>query len=45
LNHVAIEVRQDLIADDKGQRLWALLLERLLTRAYEELTAAEILSR
>jgi predicted N-formylglutamate amidohydrolase len=44
LHHVAIEIRQDLIADDKGQRLWALLLERLLTRAYQELTAAEILS-
>jgi predicted N-formylglutamate amidohydrolase len=44
LHHVAIEVRQDLIADDKGQRLWALLLERLLERAYQELPAAGILS-
>jgi len=44
LHHVAIEVRQDLIADDKGQREWALLLERLLPLAYQKLTAAEILS-
>jgi predicted N-formylglutamate amidohydrolase len=44
LHHVGIEVRQDLIADDKGQRQWALLLERVLTRADQKLTAAEILS-
>ena len=44
LHHVAIEVRQDLIAGDKGQREWALLLERLLPLAYQKLTAAEILS-
>ena len=44
LHHVAIEVRQDLIADDKGQSEWALLLERLLPLAYQKLTAAEVLS-
>jgi predicted N-formylglutamate amidohydrolase len=30
LHHVAIEIRQDLIGDDKGQREWARLLARLL---------------
>jgi predicted N-formylglutamate amidohydrolase len=30
LHHVAIEIRQDLIGDDKGQREWATLLARLL---------------
>jgi predicted N-formylglutamate amidohydrolase len=30
LRHVAIEIRQDLIGDDKGQREWATLLARLL---------------
>jgi predicted N-formylglutamate amidohydrolase len=41
LHHVAIEVRQDLIADDKGQRAWGVLLARLLPQAYQELVAAE----
>jgi predicted N-formylglutamate amidohydrolase len=41
LHHVAIEIRQDLIADDNGQRAWAALLARLLPRAYRELLAAE----
>jgi predicted N-formylglutamate amidohydrolase len=41
LHHVEIEVRQDLIADDKGQRTWGALLARLLPQAYRELTAAE----
>ena len=40
LHHVAIEVRQDLIADDKGQRAWGPLLARLLSQAYQELVAA-----
>lgn len=44
LHHVAIEVRQDLIADDKGQRAWGDLLARLLWQAYEELAAAEALN-
>ncbi len=43
LHHVAIEVRQDLIADDKGQRAWGRLLARLLPQAYQELVAAEAL--
>jgi predicted N-formylglutamate amidohydrolase len=43
LHHVAIEVRQDLIADDKGQRAWGPLLVRLLAQAYQQLVAAEAL--
>jgi predicted N-formylglutamate amidohydrolase len=43
LHHVAIEVRQDLIADDKGQRAWGPLLARLLAQAYQDLVAAEAL--
>jgi predicted N-formylglutamate amidohydrolase len=41
LHHVAIEVRQDLIADDKGQHAWGPLLACLLAQAYRELVAAE----
>lgn len=41
LHHVAIEVRQDLITDDKGQRTWGALLARLLPLAYQELVAIE----
>ena len=41
LHHVAIEIRQDLIDDDKGQRAWAAMLARLLPQAYRELIAAE----
>jgi len=43
IHHVAIEIRQDLIADVKGQREWAALLTRLLPIAYEELVAAAAL--
>jgi predicted N-formylglutamate amidohydrolase len=43
LHHVAIEVRQDLIADYKGQRAWGPLLARVLSQAYQELVAAEAL--
>jgi predicted N-formylglutamate amidohydrolase len=43
LHHVAIEVRQDLIADDKGQRAWGPLLACLLAQAYQQLVAAEAL--
>jgi predicted N-formylglutamate amidohydrolase len=43
LHHVAIEVRQDLIADDKGQRAWGLMLARLLAQAYLDQVAAEAL--
>jgi predicted N-formylglutamate amidohydrolase len=35
LPHVAIEIRQDLIAEEAGQRTWAALLARLLLQAYE----------
>jgi predicted N-formylglutamate amidohydrolase len=43
LHHVAIEVRNDLIGDDKGQRAWGTLLARLLPQSYQELMAAEAL--
>ena len=36
LHHVLIEIRQDLIVDESGQRAWALRLARLLPRAYQE---------
>jgi predicted N-formylglutamate amidohydrolase len=39
LLHALIEVRQDLIADDKGQREWAHRLASLLPEAYAALTA------
>jgi predicted N-formylglutamate amidohydrolase len=41
LHHVAIEIRQDLIAQEKGQQDWAALLTRLLPLAYRKLMAAE----
>jgi predicted N-formylglutamate amidohydrolase len=34
LVHVAVEIRQDLIAEEAGQRRWADLLARLLPRAF-----------
>jgi predicted N-formylglutamate amidohydrolase len=37
LHHVGIEIRQDLIADEQGQRHWAARLARLLTEAYQSL--------
>lgn len=36
LHHVLIEIRQDLIADESGQRDWALRLARLLPLAYRD---------
>src|SRR6516162_1759126 len=39
LHHVAIEIRQDLIADDVGQFRWAALFARLLPQAYQRLLA------
>jgi predicted N-formylglutamate amidohydrolase len=42
LHHVAIEIRQDLITDDAGQRTWAALFARLLPRAYEQLTSLQV---
>jgi len=40
LHHVAIEIRQDLIAESNGQRTWGERLARLLPQAYRELVAA-----
>jgi predicted N-formylglutamate amidohydrolase len=39
LHHVAIEIRQDLIADEAGQRRWAELFARLLPQAYQRVVA------
>jgi predicted N-formylglutamate amidohydrolase len=39
LPHVAIEIRQDLIDNEQGQRDWSALLSRLLPQAYRELAA------
>jgi predicted N-formylglutamate amidohydrolase len=44
LPHVLIEIRQDLIAAESGQRAWALILARLLPAAYAALNAAAGLS-
>jgi predicted N-formylglutamate amidohydrolase len=41
LHHVAIEIRQDLIAQEDGQREWAGHFARLLPKAYALLLAAE----
>jgi predicted N-formylglutamate amidohydrolase len=38
LHHVALKIRQDLITDEAGQRMWAALLARLLPQAYQRLT-------
>jgi predicted N-formylglutamate amidohydrolase len=39
LDHVLIEIRQDLIAEESGQRAWSERLARLLPLAYDELVA------
>jgi predicted N-formylglutamate amidohydrolase len=39
LDHVLIEIRQDLIAEESGQRAWSARLARLLPQAYDELVA------
>jgi len=39
LHHVAIEIRQDLITDEAGQRQWADLFARLLPQAYQRLVS------
>jgi predicted N-formylglutamate amidohydrolase len=41
LHHIAIEIRQDLIAEDRGQIEWAERLARLLPLAYGEVLARE----
>jgi predicted N-formylglutamate amidohydrolase len=43
LHHVAIEVRQDLIGDDKGQQTWGRLLAHMLPHAYQALGRTEAL--
>ena len=43
LPHVAVEIRQDLIAEEAGQRWWAELLARLLPRALEGLVQRQTL--
>jgi predicted N-formylglutamate amidohydrolase len=40
LPHALVEIRQDLIADDNGQRAWAQMLARLLPRAYAEVATS-----
>ncbi len=40
LPHVEIEIRQDLIADESGQREWGVRLARLLPQAYRISTSA-----
>jgi predicted N-formylglutamate amidohydrolase len=45
LLHVEIEIRQDLIADDSGQRMWGARLARLLPEAYQTLAAANAPSK
>jgi predicted N-formylglutamate amidohydrolase len=37
LPHVLVEIRQDLIEDEVGQREWALRLADLLPKAYQRL--------
>jgi len=39
LPHALIEIRQDLIGDERGQHTWALRLARLLPRAYAGMSA------
>lgn len=41
LHNVAIEIRQDLIAEPQGQQAWASRYARLLPQAYQALLAAE----
>jgi predicted N-formylglutamate amidohydrolase len=42
LLHVEIEIRQDLINDDGGQRIWAARLARLLLEAYQTLAVSAV---
>ncbi len=41
LHHVLLEIRQDLIAEESGQREWAQILARVLPHAYRDLRTAE----
>jgi predicted N-formylglutamate amidohydrolase len=42
LHHVALEIRQDLIADEAGQRTWAALFARLLPEAFQRLISLQV---
>jgi predicted N-formylglutamate amidohydrolase len=42
LHHTAVEIRQDLINDEKGQQDWAALFARVLPLAYDQLVAVEV---
>jgi predicted N-formylglutamate amidohydrolase len=42
LPHVLVEIRQDLIADESGQREWASRLARLLPLAYRQVLEAKV---
>ena len=40
LPHALVEIRQDLIAEESGQRAWALRLARLLRQAHAEVATS-----
>ena len=42
LHHVALEIRQNLIMDEAGQRMWAALFARLLPQVYQRLSGLQI---
>jgi predicted N-formylglutamate amidohydrolase len=42
LHHVALEIRQDLITVEAGQRMWAALFARSLPQAYQRLTSLQV---
>ena len=42
LHHVALEVRQDLVTDEPGPRMWAALFVRLLPQAYQRLIGLQV---
>ena len=42
LHHVALEIRQDLITAEAGQRMWAALFARSLPQAYQRLTSLQV---
>jgi predicted N-formylglutamate amidohydrolase len=45
LHHVALEIRQDLITDEAGQRTLTALFARLLPQAYERLVGLQVPKR
>jgi len=42
LHHVALEIRQDLITAEAGQRTWAALFARALPQAYQRLSSLQV---